>query len=118
MDTSKILNSIFTAIIVGMLTYIGATVYKLDKWSVETQYKTKAMSEKITATNLVLQDIYETKGTKSDTQVLFQECDSKIIGLEGELNKLRIDVKNSKNQSRVTRPTRTKRPDVDKILTF
>ena len=116
MDTGKILNSIFTAIVVGMLSYIGATVYKLDKQSVTTQFEANAMSEKITATNLVLQDIYETKGTKSDAQVLFQECDSKIIDLEGELNKLRIDFKNQPTPKSPTH--RAKLPTVDKILTF
>ena len=50
-------NKIITTLLLAMMTYIGHTVYELDKKSALLSYQLEQL-------NVVLQDLYETKMDK------------------------------------------------------
>ena len=96
MDTNKILTGVFTAIIIAILSYVGTTVHTLEQKSIQTEFITKTLDEKLTANNAVLQDLYESKVGGKDIDSVQQEIESKIQNLEAEIKKLRIDLKSKR----------------------
>ena len=90
-NIKEMLTKVLTSISVALLMYIGHTVYNLDKRTSLEEYRMDTM-------NGVIQDIYETKLNEKDVGTLSQKINSKLLNLEGEIQKLRIELKNINNK--------------------